>query len=49
MCGASLPGERIVFQPYTAEMYARTLTWIEERGLFEGPQPTADYAASVAA
>ena len=43
------PGERIVFQPYTAEMYARTQAWIAERGLFDGPQPTVDYAASVAA
>jgi NitT/TauT family transport system substrate-binding protein len=43
------PGERIVFLPYTEEMYAKTQAWIRERGLFEGPAPTVDYAASVAA
>jgi len=43
------PGERIVFLPYTEEMYARTQAWIHERGLFEGGAPTVDYAASVAA
>jgi hypothetical protein len=43
------PGERIVFLPYTEEMYARTQVWIHERGLFEGGAPAIDYAASVAA
>src|SRR3954465_3920169 len=43
------PGERIVFLPYTEEMYAKTQAWIRDRGLFEGPAPTVDYAASVAA
>jgi len=43
------PGERIVFLPYTEEMYVKTQKWIRERGLFEGPGPTVDYAASVAA
>jgi NitT/TauT family transport system substrate-binding protein len=43
------PGERIVFLPYTKEMYATTQAWIRERGLFEGPAPMVDYAASVAA
>ena len=45
------PGERIVFLPYTEEMYARTQAWIHERGIFEfeGQQPVADYAGSVAA
>ena len=42
-------GERIVFLPYTEEMYARTQAWIHERGLFEGEAPAVDYAASVAA
>ena len=42
-------GERIVFLPYTKEMYAKTQAWIQERGLFEGPAPAVDYAASVAA
>ena len=43
------PGERIVFLPYTEEMYAKTQAWIHERGLFEGQPPAVDYAASVAA
>jgi hypothetical protein len=43
------PGERIVFLPYTEEMYAKTQKWIRDRGLFEGPAPAIDYAASVAA
>jgi hypothetical protein len=28
------PGERIVFEPYTQDMYDRTQTWIDERGIF---------------
>jgi hypothetical protein len=43
------PGERIVFLPYTEEMYAKTQAWIQQRGLFEGQAPAVDYAASVAA
>ena len=43
------PGERIVFLPYTEDMYARTQAWIHERGIFTGPRPAVDYAASVAA
>ena len=43
------PGERIVFLPYTEEMYAKTQAWIHERGMFEGQAPEIDYAASVAA
>ena len=43
------PGERIVFLPYTEDMYARTQAWIHERGLFEGKPPVIDYASSVAA
>ena len=43
------PGERIVFLPYTEDMYARTQAWIYERGIFTGPRPAVDYAASVAA
>jgi hypothetical protein len=42
-------GERIVFLPYTEEMYAKTQAWIHERGIFEGQPPAADYAGSVAA
>jgi NitT/TauT family transport system substrate-binding protein len=43
------PGERIVFLPYTEEMYARTQAWIHARGLFEERPPALDYATSVAA
>ena len=28
------PGERIVFLPYTDDVYARTRTWLDERKLF---------------
>ncbi len=28
------PGERFVFEPYTQDMYDRTQTWIDERGMF---------------
>jgi hypothetical protein len=28
------PGERIVFVPYTKEVYAETMKWIAERGIF---------------
>jgi NitT/TauT family transport system substrate-binding protein len=41
-------GERIVFLPYTEDMYTRTQAWIHERGLFEERPPVLDYAASVA-
>jgi len=42
-------GERIVFLPYTEEMFARTQAWLQERGLFEENAATLDYASSVAA
>jgi hypothetical protein len=42
-------GERIVFLPYTQEVYEKTQAWIHERGIFEGNAPVADYAAVVAA
>ena len=29
------PGERIVFEPYTKEMYDATHRWVEERGIFD--------------
>jgi ABC-type nitrate/sulfonate/bicarbonate transport system substrate-binding protein len=43
------PGERIVFLPYTEEVYKKTQAWIHERGIFEGQAPVLDYAASVVA
>ena len=30
------PGERIVFEPYTAEAFAQSRHWIAEREIFEG-------------
>jgi hypothetical protein len=42
-------GERIVFLPYTAEMYAKTQAWVSERGIFDDEAPAPDYAGSVAA
>lgn len=29
------PGERIVFEPYSPEMYEKTHQWVEERGIFD--------------
>jgi hypothetical protein len=29
------PGERVVFLPYTEEMYKRAQRWMQERGLFD--------------
>lgn len=43
------PGERIVFEPYTSDIYHDTQKWILERGIFEAGNPiTRDYDASVA-
>jgi NitT/TauT family transport system substrate-binding protein len=41
-------GERIVFLPYTEGVFAKTQTWLHERGLFE-ERPPMQYAASVSA
>ncbi len=43
------PGERIVFLPYSQEIYGRTQAWLHERHLFEGEPPELNYAASVVA
>ena len=42
-------GERIVFLPYTEEMFKKTQDWMQARGLFEDRPAALDYAASVAA
>lgn len=43
------PGERIVFEPYTSDVYHDTQKWIEQRGIFpEGNPVTRDYEDSVA-
>src|SRR5438105_15844898 len=42
------PGERLVFEPYTREMFERTHRWMEESKLFpEGQSGTADYRLAV--
>jgi hypothetical protein len=28
------PGERLVFEPYTKEVYQKTLKWIDDHGIF---------------
>jgi hypothetical protein len=42
-------GERIVFLPYTEEMYRKTQAWLHRHGLFEEQAPVIDYPAFVAA
>lgn len=43
------PGERIVFEPYSNEIYGDTQKWIMERGIFpEGDPVIRDYDNSVA-
>jgi hypothetical protein len=43
------PGERLIFEPYTREMFERTHRWMEESKLFpEGQTGTADYSHSIA-
>lgn len=47
VCGI---GERIVFEPYTREMYERTHRWMLEHKLFEGAESMcADYETAVLA
>lgn len=36
-------GERIVFLPYTREVFTQTQQWIEAHRLFDGDAPQADY------
>ena len=40
-------GERIVFLPYTREMYERSQRWMHERGLFDHERPTPAYESVV--
>jgi hypothetical protein len=41
------PGERVVFLPYTAEMYERSQQWMQERGLFEEREGIRPYESVV--
>ena len=40
-------GERIVFLPYTREMYERAQQWMHERRLFDETRPATAYEAVV--
>ena len=42
-------GERIVFLPYTQDMYVQTQQWIHEREIFDERPAVIDYARAVAA
>jgi NitT/TauT family transport system substrate-binding protein len=41
------PGERVVFLPYTADMYERAQRWMRERGLFEEREAISPYESVV--
>jgi hypothetical protein len=40
-------GERVVFLPYTGEMYERSQAWMRERELFEEAGPAPAYETVV--
>jgi NitT/TauT family transport system substrate-binding protein len=40
-------GERVVFLPYTNEMYERSQAWMRERNLFEDAAPAQQFASVV--
>ncbi len=41
------PGERIVFEPYTREMYGRTQRWMQTWNLFEPESARAEFETAV--
>ncbi len=41
------PGERIVFEPYSKEIFEETFRWTDERGIFEDGLGSRDYQSSV--
>jgi NitT/TauT family transport system substrate-binding protein len=41
------PGERVVFLPYTTDMYERTQHWMQQRGLFEERDAMRPYTSIV--
>ncbi|MBV9194187.1 MAG: hypothetical protein JO168_08575 [Solirubrobacterales bacterium] len=43
------PGERIVFEPYTREMFERTHRWMERWQLFDSPSERSTYEQAVIA
>jgi hypothetical protein len=43
------PGERLVFEPYTKDVFDQTVRWIAEHGIFAaGAMGSCDYEQSVA-
>jgi hypothetical protein len=42
------PGERLVFEPYTREVFDDTVKWIAERHIFDGAPPSCGYDQAVA-
>jgi hypothetical protein len=43
------PGERIVFEPYTKEVFDQTVQWVAEHGIFtDGAMGTCQYEQSIA-
>jgi NitT/TauT family transport system substrate-binding protein len=41
------PGERIVFEPYTREMYERTQRWMQTWNLFEPESVRSEFETAV--
>lgn len=41
------PGERLVFEPYTKEVFDETFKWIADHGIFEGTLGRGNYEQSV--
>jgi len=41
------PGERIVFESYSKEIFDETFHWIDERGIFDDGLGSQDYSGSV--
>ena len=41
------PGERIVFEPYSRDLFEESQAWIEERGIFDGDPVVRDYDQSI--
>ncbi len=42
------PGERLVFEPYTEDMFERSQNWVSERGIFpDGGPGTAPYQEAI--
>jgi hypothetical protein len=43
------PGERLVFEPYTREVFDDTVKWIAERNIFDGAVPSCSYEDAITA